>query len=188
MTSSSLILPCKYSCSALESLKAEGEKNSFGKSGWKIGSTARARNPITPMDAHVTLGGAKLGRATGPSSVEHLAMPRYRHPSTPRHTNGSCKKGKSEGLQLCSHAFSQRQLWTERCHLWLSSPSPSSPLQRSLAWSPSAMCLEFHCCLRLGKIQIMISRTANISLRYFLPSSGGLVTPRASVLNTENTK
>lgn len=55
-------------------------------------------------------------------------------------------------------------------------------------WSPSAMCLEFHCCLRLGKIQIMISRTANISLRYFLPSSGGLVTPRASVLNTENTK
>lgn len=50
------------------------------------------------------------------------------------------------------------------------------------------MCLEFHCCLRLGKIQIMISRTANISLRYFLPSSGGLVTPRASVLDTENTR
>lgn len=68
-------------------------------------------------------------------------------------------------------------------------PPPSrAPPSAVLVWSPSAMCLEFHCCLRLGKIQIMISRTANISLRYFLPSSGGLVTPRASVLNTENTK
>lgn len=67
-------------------------------------------------------------------------------------------------------------------------PLPKLPPPAVLVWSPSAMCLEFHCCLRLGKIQIMISRTANISLRYFLPSSGGLVTPRASVLNTENTK
>lgn len=78
------MLPCKYSCSALKSLKAnKGAESNFGKSGWKTGSTARARNQTTPMDAHPTLGGAEPGRAAGPLSLDHLAMLRYGHPSNP---------------------------------------------------------------------------------------------------------
>lgn len=46
---------------------------------------------------------------------------------------------------------------------------PMLPPPASLVWSPSTTCSEFRCCLHLGKIQIMISRTANISLRHFLP-------------------
>lgn len=137
MTSSSLTLSCKYSCSALKNLKANrGGENSFGKNGWKTGSTVRARNPTTPMDTHVTLGGAEPGRATDPSSVEHLPCFATDTLPPPNTQNGSCKKGKSERLQLCSHTFSWRQLPAKSCCLRLSSPSPSSPLQRSSRGHP----------------------------------------------------
>lgn len=85
MTSSSLTLPCKYSCSALKSLKAnKGAESNFGKSGWKTGSTARARNQTTPVDAHLTLGGAEPGRAAGSvtRSFSHASLWTPFHPPT----------------------------------------------------------------------------------------------------------
>ena len=78
----------------------------------------------------------QTGESYRPLSVEHLAMLRYGHPSTPDTQNGSCKKGKSERLRLCSHTFSWRQLPAEHCCLRLSSPSPSSPLQQSSCGHP----------------------------------------------------
>lgn len=39
---------------------------------------SESKKPTTPKDAHLTLGGAELGKATGPSALEHFVMLCYK--------------------------------------------------------------------------------------------------------------
>lgn len=39
---------------------------------------SESKKPTTPKDAHWTLGGAELGKATGPSALQHFVMLCYR--------------------------------------------------------------------------------------------------------------
>lgn len=139
------------------------------------------------MDAHLTLGGAEPGRATGPLSLDHLAMLRYGHPSTPpTHKMEAVRKANlryfGSLLMLLARGSSQPNAATSN----LPPPSQAPPSS-----SPRVVTL----CHVLG-ISLLPPPRKNTdndleNSKHFsalLPSSGGLVTPRASVLDTENTK
>lgn len=103
--------------------------------------------------------------------------------------NGSFKKGRSERWLLCSLAFGQRQLTAEHCCACF----PSALLHPHAPPSSIPCVVTLHHVLGISLLSPPWKNTDSDlkNSKHFsatLPSSEGLLTPRASVLNTENTK
>lgn len=172
MTSSSLTSPCKYSCSAPKGLKANwGGKNQLQESDWY---RLESKKPTTPMDVWLRHDSRRCwtGKSYGPLSSRafsdaSLWTPFYLQTHKMEALRKADLRDDSSVLWLLVRGSSQ--LSTAVLAFPPHSSIPTLPPPASLVWSPSTTCSEFHCCLHLGKIQIVISRTANISLRHFLP-------------------